>query len=215
MNLRRTTVLACCLLALSPISSFAGEVATESRGGISGADIPDVAEVASFQIDLGTLGVVNLEKGPVVSDTTARQDRLVLRKPGTPSPETLFETKGRRLVAIAVATFSNPGSKDLLLTLDPGGSGGFIEFVLLGASGTSLLRLWEPEAIKGGAASFQQVEGKTVLFVDSLEISPAKKEASKISTAYRWENGAMVEGEAVKTPIPTIPVIASSTESQN
>ena len=203
MKLHPTVLFACILLSFAPVQAFARTpVALASNA----SEIPGIPEIMNFHTDLPGFGTITLEKGPVNPDKIAREDRLVLRRTKDAPPEILFESKGRRLMSIRTISLTNPTVPDLLLTLDPGGSGGFIEFVLIGASGTALLPLWEPDGIKGGSATVRTDDGKTILVIDSIDVTPEKNEAFKVTTTWRWENGAMVEGESVRSALPSTPI---------
>ena len=203
MKFHHVVLCACSLIVFAPISVSARTPVALASDPM---EVPGIPEIMNFHADLPGFGTLTLEKGPVNPDKTAREDRLVLRRAKEAEPEVLFASKGRRLMSIKKGALTNATVPDLLLTLDPGGSGGFIEFVLIGASGTALIPLWEPDGIKGGSATFQTVDGKTVLVIDSIDVTPGKEEAFKVTTTWRWENGAMVEGESARMALPSHPI---------
>jgi len=170
---------------------------------------PPLPDLATFQADLGTAGRVALEKGPADPERLGCFDRLLLHRPGVEKPEILFETEGRRLAAIQAEPFSSPTDRDLLLTLDPGGSGGYAEFVLFGRAGSRLKPIWESKGLKGATARLERRDGRPVLTVEHLELAPPAggpgSRATRVTTWYGWENGQVAPLPGVSPTSTALP----------
>lgn len=162
-----------------------------------------------FAAELGAVGSVVLERGAVEPGVTRRDDRLQWSRPGGSGSETIFESGGRRVVEVVAGHFSNPVSKDLLVTLDPGGSGGYVEFVLLGASGSRIVPLWEPDGVKSGRGTIARYQGEPVLAIDHLMVEPSVHARSatgtRVLSLHRWRKG-MVDPPDIAAGDPTTEV---------
>lgn len=93
--------------------------------------------------------------------TTMSLDRVIW-KPGTPaaSETVVFESEGRKIVTIDSGDMDGDSSPEILVSMDPGGSGGFVEFALLKKNDTGWSQIWgDDNAFKGGQGTFADVTG--------------------------------------------------------
>lgn len=143
------------------------------------------------EFDFGELGIVKFVEGALIPEVSGRFDKLVLVPPtGKGEEKVLFETEGRILDKWEVVSLGGSGSKQLLLTLDPGGNGGFKEFALLASSDQGLVVIWE-ETMKMGVAEVKDVNGdqKPDLVLTGTEMDPATGKVGPKTMEYTWKNG--------------------------
>ncbi len=135
-------------------------------------------EIASFEMDLGKVGVISLVKGKPEPETVGRFDKFVIKTKDSPKEKVVFETEGRILTSIQTVEISGGPSKDLLLTLDTGGSGGFVDFVLLSPASETYAPTWEEEAVKAGQVSVEDKDGdgKPEIVMKSVAMPEGEKE---------------------------------------
>lgn len=200
-------VLALCLLVatVSPADAepvtvpsplpAGGPPAAEPAGSNPGEDEPQVPprdKVASFQLDLGPLGTLLLVEGKR-EGAVGHFDELVLASGSVLTP--VLKTDGRCLVETVVGEFTAPGAKDVLLTLDTGGAGGFVDLVLLSVVEGKVISLWEEEAVKGGRATFEDRtgDGRPELVVRRLEEDMASGRVSPKTEVYTFQDGKVTE----------------------
>lgn len=173
---------------------------------LAGTPTPGTADEKVFKdIPLSGKGVLTLVPGPAKADTVARFDKLLLLPAiGSPNPEkdgkVIFETQGATLQDLATGDLDGDGTPEILLTLDPGsGSGGFIDLMLLTASGTSYQVTWEKVGIKGGQGTFADPKkaGKTGLIVTYLQAPDPKAEPTAKTSFFQFKDGKvnLTEGE--------------------
>ncbi|NLI76353.1 MAG: hypothetical protein GX442_07925 [Candidatus Riflebacteria bacterium] len=177
-------------------SPAAGEPAAAPQGG-NDPLVPPRDKVASFQLDLGSLGTLLLVEGKR-EGATGHFDELVLASGSVLTP--VLKTEGRCLVGTAVGEFTAPGAKDAVLTLDTGGAGGFVDLVLLAVIKGKVVTLWEAEAVKGGRATFEDRtgDGRPELVVRRLAEDMATGEVSPETEVYLFQDGKVtgpVEGK--------------------
>lgn len=146
------------------------------------------------ELNLGDLGTVKVIEGARVPDVTGRFDKLVLvSASGNEEPRVIFETEGRVLDKWEVVSLDGSGTKQLLLTLDPGGNGGFKEFALLTPANGSFEVIWE-ETMKMGVAEVKDVNGdqKPDLILSGTEMDPATGKVGPKTLDFTWKDGKLV-----------------------
>jgi len=148
------------------------------------------SELASFSADLGEKGSLVLEKGKIEPETVGRFDKIVLKN-SKGEEKTVFETEGRIISSIKECEISESGVKDYLLTLETGGSGGFVDFALLAWASGSFSVIWEEDGFKGGEAAFEDKDGdgKPEIVIKSLGGEPGKTDPIPIFTSYKFSRG--------------------------
>ncbi len=153
-----------------------------------------LSAVTPAEWNLGDLGTVKVLEGTPVPDVTGRFDKLVLvPADGKEEQKVIFETEGRILDKWEVVSLDGSGTKQLLLTLDPGGNGGFKEFALLTPANGSFEVIWE-ETMKMGAAEVKDVNGdqKPDLVLSGTEMDPATGKIGPKTLEFAWKDGKLV-----------------------
>ncbi|HNV68057.1 MAG TPA: hypothetical protein PKO06_00065 [Candidatus Ozemobacteraceae bacterium] len=146
------------------------------------------------ELNLGDLGVVKVVEGTPPPETTGRFDKLVLMPPsGTGEGKVIFETEGRILEKWEIVSLAGTESRQLLLTLDPGGNGGFKEFALLVPMNQGFEVIWE-ETMKMGSAEVKDVNGdqKPDLVLTGTEMDPATGKVRPQTMEFTWTDGKLL-----------------------
>lgn len=152
-------------------------------------------------LDLGAKGKLTHIQGKVEQDTVGRFDKLVLVPADSTDPEQdgtiVFETEGRRLIAWEARDMDGDQSPEVLLTLDPSGSGGFVDFFVLSASGTTFAPIWE-DTLQVGQASFadRDGDGKPEIVLSCVEQELDRKDPASKTAVLKLQDGRIevVEG---------------------
>lgn len=151
-------------------------------------------EIASFELDLGKIGVLTLIKGKPEPDKVGRFDKFVIKAKDSPDEKVVYQTEGRILTSIQAVDVTGGPSKDLLLTLDTGGSGGYVDFALLSPASGSYIAKWEEEAIKSGQVMVEDKDGdgKQEIIMKSFDTPEGAKEPVLETQYFRLEGNEIV-----------------------
>ncbi|MBF0499450.1 MAG: hypothetical protein HQM09_04925 [Candidatus Riflebacteria bacterium] len=192
-------------LAAAPNSPLQAQSAVTVTASSSGSDsvipaedpvlVKPLSEIATFQVDLGSLGVLELIKDPNPG-AIGRFDELVLKKDRKAvSGISIFKTEGRQLVDVQIGAFTASGAKDIALTLDTGGTGGFVDILLLSKTGETISPIWEDDTIKGGRVSFQKGDSnhRPRFVVWSLNQNLASGKIASGTHVFEFDAGKMIE----------------------
>ncbi|MBI3037820.1 tetratricopeptide repeat protein [bacterium] len=108
-------------------------------------------------LDLGESGrlVISHDPGMLQGEGI---DRLLL-KTGSNQPIEIFSSEGGAISALKAGDIDGDGVKEVLLVLDPGGSGGYSDLVLLQRQAEVFKTIWELEGLQGAKAFFADLNG--------------------------------------------------------
>jgi hypothetical protein len=148
------------------------------------------------EIRIEGLGTISLVKDPTTGKI-AHHDKVVLKTSGCATAESIvFESEGRSIVSMTASDLDGDGISEVLLTMDPGGTGGFMEFALL-ASFTGSLKMVGEELtpFKKGVASFRDVdkEGNPDIVITFIECEPGKSKPVKKTSVFKYSGGKLME----------------------
>jgi len=206
-------------LLLVALAFAASAVPAAEPGGNSPVLVPPREKIASFQCDLAPFGLLTFVPGRQEGAVGHFDELILFAGPNAASGSDggvgsgakvgsgtgfgavagsgtiVFKTEGRKLVDVQTCDFSAQGLKDVVLTLDTGGSGGFVDFALLSVASQSVVTIWERETVKGGQAAFGDVngDGRPELLIKGFEEDPATGKISEVKSVYSFSEGKVVE----------------------
>ena len=151
---------------------------------------------APWEQDLGTLGKITLESQSKPG-FIAHFDRLLLTpgKAGAPARE-VFNSKGQEIIRLEKTDLNQDGKSQILVTLDTGGSGGFIEYVLLVPSADSLTPMEVGETFKGGEArieAFGKDGNKAIIISHFSDQENEESPPPRIESVFTLSDGKIKE----------------------
>ena len=146
-------------------------------------------------LDLGTQGTLRLE-AKAQEGSIAHFDRLLLTSGiASAAEQQVFDSEGQQIIDLQAVDLDNNGTTEVLVTMDTGGSGGYIEYVLLTAQENSLKVVWEGEAFKDGKARLEDATGdgkKDVIISHLPSEQVVKPDAKRLETVFQFVDGKVV-----------------------
>lgn len=126
-------------------------------------------------------------------ESLARNDRILLKN-GSDTTE-IFASEGRAVEQVLEEDLDGDGTRELLVQMDLGGSGGFKEFALLQLKDGKYLAIWEETGYCAGNASIEDrdKDGRLNLYIEytDKEAKPPKEEVA----VFTLENGQLTENK--------------------
>lgn len=149
-------------------------------------------KLATFQVDLGPVGRLSLVEGKPEAGSIGHFDEIVLE--AGQNRTTILKTEGRRLVDAVIGSFTSPTAHDVVLVLDTGGAGGFVDLVLLSVVDGKVAILHEEEAVKGGRAEFadRTGDGRPELLIHRLEEDMATNQVKTATEILTFTEGKVI-----------------------
>ncbi len=181
-----------CFIALFvSLVSFCGIPALAADRLMPADEVPLVPardKIASFHLDLGSVGRLFLVEGER-EGAIGHFDEIVLEVGH--GRTTVLKTEGRRLIDAVVGSFTSPTAHDVVLVLDTGGAGGFVDLVLLGVVDGKVVVLHEEEAVKGGRAEFvdRTGDGRPDLLIHRLVEDMATNQVKQVTEVWTFTAG--------------------------